>query len=300
MLDARRKGAITASEIGAICGVGRFNTADDILKRKILEELGTPEEFQTNAAMDWGHEHEQDAVDMFAFEHGGSVEKTGENQEFRDTMITVTVSGNDVEYRAGCTPDGIVNGDTVLEIKCPFGKRNQAPDAEKYLADVLEYRYQVQWQMMITGLQSCWLCVWTTHGISTIRIDADPELQAELQQRGGEFTARLRALLADADARDEFLSSCDVDYRDDADFANAVAEYTAANDAATAAEKALKTAREKLIGICKKSTRGCGVSVTKTTRAGAVQYDKIPELNGVDLSKYRKKPTTVWSVRHVK
>lgn len=41
---------------------------------------------------------------------------------------------------------------------------------------------------------------------------------------------------------------------------------------------------------------GCGLQVVKIVRAGAVDYNAIPELAGVDLNQYRKAPSEYWRV----
>jgi hypothetical protein len=38
--------------------------------------------------------------------------------------------------------------------------------------------------------------------------------------------------------------------------------------------------------------RGVGVRVAKLTRRGSVEYEKIPELENVDLNAYRKEDTS--------
>ena len=41
------------------------------------------------------------------------------------------------------------------------------------------------------------------------------------------------------------------------------------------------------------------LTVSKIERKGAVDYKKIPELKGVDLEQFRKKPTNFWKITHV-
>lgn len=46
----------------------------------------------------------------------------------------------------------------------------------------------------------------------------------------------------------------------------------------------------------RKKIAGGGVTCTKVTRKGAVDYSKIPELAGVELDKYRKKESIFWKI----
>ena len=53
--------------------------------------------------------------------------------------------------------------------------------------------------------------------------------------------------------------------------------------------------RAKASGARKLS--GHGLQVIRAERKGSVQYDKVPELDGVDLDRYRKKSSVVYSIR---
>lgn len=53
--------------------------------------------------------------------------------------------------------------------------------------------------------------------------------------------------------------------------------------------------REQLIAAAgDESCRGAGVQLTKYSRQGNVDYSKIPELWGLNLSDYRKPPIDAW------
>ena len=45
-----------------------------------------------------------------------------------------------------------------------------------------------------------------------------------------------------------------------------------------------------------KSCRGSGVQVSRYIRKGTVDYGAIPELQGLDLEEYRKKPIEAWRI----
>lgn len=62
-------------------------------------------------------------------------------------------------------------------------------------------------------------------------------------------------------------------------------------------EESSKEAKEKLIELSQgKSCRGAGYRLIKNVRKGAVQYEEIPELQEVDLEKYRKKDVEFWKI----
>ncbi len=45
-----------------------------------------------------------------------------------------------------------------------------------------------------------------------------------------------------------------------------------------------------------KDCKGCGVSITRTTRKGAINYSLIKELDMIDLEQYRKPSTVIYHV----
>jgi hypothetical protein len=53
-------------------------------------------------------------------------------------------------------------------------------------------------------------------------------------------------------------------------------------------------AREELQKLATaRRTYGCGTEVLRSLRRGAIDYARVPELRGVDLEPYRKKPVEV-------
>lgn len=298
MLDPRRKGAITSSEIGAIAGNGRFAKREDILTRKIREHNGLPNLFQGNVATQWGHDNEAQAVKEYEFLHQ-EVLCHGDQQSFVD----MTIAFDDMELRAGCTPDGLLALDGLLEVKCPYGIRNQVPDAAAYLAKAPEYIDQVQWQMLVTGRSWCAFAVWTTQGIDCLTINADNEHQERLIAVAADFQRDLDAILADPEKQKPYLTDKkskkdDAIERSDADYAAAAEAYRLAHARLEFAQAAADEAKQALIDMTEGlNVKGCGVSIIHSTRAGAVDYKLIPELKGIDLDQYRKAPTTTVTVR---
>lgn len=67
-----------------------------------------------------------------------------------------------------------------------------------------------------------------------------------------------------------------------------------------ALKKEEKILRETLIQMAdaQNVVRG-GLRVMCSVRKGTIQYDQIPELQNVDLEKYRKEPTKVWHFKAV-
>jgi putative phage-type endonuclease len=300
MLDPRRKGAITASEIGAIAGNGRFATRDDVIRRKVREHNGLESEFVSNVATRWGNDNEAQAVAEFEFVTDHLIDSHGEDQQFVDRILE---RGDGIVVRAGCTPDGVLQDGGLLEVKCPYGIRNDTPDASLYLSKCGEYLDQMQWQMMVTNSPHCAFVVWTTEGIDHLTIKQDFDHQERLIVEALKFQQELNAILADPELQKPYLQDKkskkdSAIERSDSDYAEAAAFYRNAQAALVEAQAVADEAKQALIDLTEGlDVKGCGVSIIHSTRAGAVDYKLVPELKGVDLTPFRKPETVTVTVK---
>jgi hypothetical protein len=144
----------------------------DYLTELVVERLTQqPVQRYATAAMQWGTEQEPAARAAYERVTGISVEETG--FVAHDVLL------------AGCSPDGLVDWDGLVEIKCPW---NTAVHIETLLNGMPdEHIPQLQGQMWITGRQWCDF------------VSYDPRMPAELQlhvqriQRDPSFIADLEA-----------------------------------------------------------------------------------------------------------
>lgn len=115
---------------------GRKNYRAELVAERLT---GAKEEGFTSAPMQWGIEWEETARLRYELATGNIVEECGFFTH--DTL------------QAGASPDGLVNHDGVLEIKCP----NTATHIETLKTQRVPYQYywQVVGQMWITGRQWC-------------------------------------------------------------------------------------------------------------------------------------------------
>ncbi len=85
--------------------------------------------------------------------------------------------------------------------------------------------------------------------------------------------------------------------RDDELWNHCASQWQFVNEQIKHLEKEEDALRKQLIFLSADSnTRGNGISLCKIQRKGHVCYDKIPELKGIDLDKYRKEPITTWRI----
>ncbi len=141
---AARLGKVGASRIGDL--MARTKTGYGASRANLMAELicerltGTNAEGYTNAAMQWGIEKEPDAKSLYCLLTDATIEDVG----FLDHPTI---------HMAGCSPDGLVGDDGLVEIKCP----NTATQIETLLSGAVDGKYiqQMQFQMSVTGRAWC-------------------------------------------------------------------------------------------------------------------------------------------------
>ncbi len=152
-----RAGKVTASrvkDIVATTKTGYSTSRDKYMTQLLLERLtNTVAESYTNDAMGWGVEQEPFA--RAAYEAAKSV-----------MVDQVAFVNHPTIEMAGASPDGLVNDDGLVELKCPMSHTH----LESLLGGLDDqYKVQVQWQMASTGRKWTDLCSF------------DPRFPAELQ-----------------------------------------------------------------------------------------------------------------------
>jgi putative phage-type endonuclease len=137
---ALRLGKVTASRVADVIAKtksGYSASRANYMAQLIAERLtGTVAESYTNAAMQHGTETEPEARCAYEFYQGVTVEQ-----------IAFVPHGK--IDQAGCSPDGLVGDDGLVEIKCP----NTATHLETLLGQAIpgKYEAQMQFQMACTG-----------------------------------------------------------------------------------------------------------------------------------------------------
>jgi hypothetical protein len=132
--------ASRASDLMAKTKTGPSASRGNLLALLAIERLtGQPVETYQNAAMQRGIDTEAEARDAYSFARGVAVVEAGfvACADLPDT---------------GCSPDGLVGDDGLVEIKCPASMAKHL-DALRCGAHAVEYRWQLQHQLMVTGRQ---------------------------------------------------------------------------------------------------------------------------------------------------
>lgn len=156
--DAARLGRVTASKVSDATartksgwGASRANYMAALIAERLT---GVSADGFTSSAMQWGTDMEPAARDDYAFVTDGEISQVGFVQHPTIEM-------------AGCSPDGLVGDDGLVEIKCP----NTASHIDTLLGAAIDGKYikQMQWQM------SCCERAWCDF------VSYDPRMPAAMQ-----------------------------------------------------------------------------------------------------------------------
>lgn len=141
---ALRAGKVTASRLAEVIaktktgwGASRANYMAELIAERLT---GIVASGYTNDAMRWGTDTEPQARAAYEFSH--------------DEVVTqIDFVGHPAIAMSGCSPDGLVGDDGLVEIKCP----NTATHLDALLGGKIAEKYVVQmmWQMACTGRKWC-------------------------------------------------------------------------------------------------------------------------------------------------
>jgi putative phage-type endonuclease len=153
-LSPEREGRLTASVFANAIGVGYDS------RQKLWRQLtGREEKFAGNDATQWGSDNEHHAITAYEVHTGDIVQSAGGKQGF------VISASHDW---LGCTPDGFVGDEIVVEAKCPASMNlyGRVPD---------HYMPQVQGQMFITERKLAHFVCWTPDGFEVWEVPFNEE-----------------------------------------------------------------------------------------------------------------------------
>ena len=169
-----RQGIPTASGFDRIVtpAKGELSKQADAYIYELIADriMGVPENVEsfTSREMQYGIDTEPEARAWYQMETGLMVRKVG---------FCVADDGS-----IGCSPDGLVDPDGGLELKCPLAKTHVGYLMQGGLP--AEYKLQVHGSLVVTG-RSWWDFVSYCPGIKPVMIRVEPD----------EFTAKLRDAL---------------------------------------------------------------------------------------------------------
>jgi putative phage-type endonuclease len=183
-----RLGKVTASRVADMVartksgyGASRANYAAQLIAERLT---GQPAESYVNAAMQHGTDTEPEARSAYEFYHGVTVEQ-------------VAFVPHPTIADAGCSPDGLVGDDGMVEIKAP----QTATHLDTLLGQATPARYidQIQFQMACTGREWCDFVSYDPRLPENMRLFV--RRVARDDKRIAELEAEAEAFLQDIEAR---------------------------------------------------------------------------------------------------
>lgn len=171
----KRLGLLTASRFADLMAktkTGPSASRKNLITRLTIERLtGNYMQTYQNDAMTRGIELEAEA------------RKAYEDQE----LIAVDQADyvpHPVHWFVGCSPDGLVGSDGLVEIKCPTAEAKHY-EALRYGSHAVEYKWQLQGQLWVTGRE--WNDAvsydprFTGFELAIVRVERDEKAIAELE-----------------------------------------------------------------------------------------------------------------------
>lgn len=272
-----RNSKITATDCAPIMGVSEYQSA----RMRWLDKVN-PQPKVENDAMRRGKELEPIARDYFS-------------KKYKADFIAPVVLNEDRPWQMASLDGYDARQKMLLEIKCP----GEAVFA-RAKAGVISPDYLYQCHHQLATVQEATFVVLAFFRFDVLgQIETHEVIVDYNQKTVDEITAKeadfyYNHLLA---WKEPTAGRLDYVTREDADWLRVSERWREAKKRLDQADKEEAAARTELISLSEgASCRGFGVQTTTYPRRGAVDYDAIPELQGVDKDRYRKATSTQWRV----
>jgi len=182
---AARLGRVTASRVADIIAKtksGYSASRANYMAELVCERLtGKQGDFYQNAAMVWGTETEPMARSAYEAHSGNLVTETG-------LVLHTSIAD------AGASPDGLIDEDGLVEIKCP----NTSTHIDTLLDEKVPSKYvtQIMWQMACTERKWCDFVSFDPRmpehmQIFVKRVERDDDMIIELEREVEKFLSEL-------------------------------------------------------------------------------------------------------------
>lgn len=276
-----RNNRVGSSDAAAILGISPWQTSWGLY----MQKLGLIPDKKITPNMQYGIDNEEYARNSFCDKSGIKVYPTVVNSKKYHWMIA--------------SLDGVSkDGKTAIEIKWPNNEVYQMA----VNGQVPKYYYcQIQHQIYCLELESMWYSCWQSkwceekncyekYGVDLFIERSETYIQNMIEKEL-EFWNGLQKL------EPPQLSDRDYVEMHSERWENACDGYKKANEKFQEAEEDLGHWKQILMTLSEdKNAIGCGIKLQKIVRKGNVDYKAIPQLQEVDLDKFRKNNSIFWKV----
>lgn len=269
--ETMRKDKIGASDAPIIMGISPYDTPYSLWQRKLDLLAPTP----MTRPMERGHELEPLAREQTEQQLGLSLRP---QVKFHETLPWMMA-----------TLDGLSEDEkTLVEIKCPG-----AVDHQTALSGQIPDKYfpQLQHQLEVCQLEKGFYFSYDGKAGVMIEFYRDDKYIKKLITVEKEFYTCMQDLTPPELTDRDFVDM------ENPEWFILASKWKQINSQLSALENEEKQLRESLISLCgNQSSKGGGVKVTRFLRKGSVDYGKIPQLKGLDIERFRKKPIECWKI----
>jgi len=262
-----RKTKITGTDASVIIGCNPWRTPYQLWRQKM--DLDPPE--VENEAMRRGTLLEGPAREWFIKETRIHCEP---KVVFKDFMMA-SLDGLSSDQRF------------VVEIKCGSKAFSQAEAGEINPM----YICQMMHQMHCADVDQCLYVAFNGEKGIIIPVERDQNFINEMIEKEKEFYECLISFTPPQMTKGDYQEKNDLEWK------NLCDQYRIAQQQLKQAEILEKNLKEQLIALAgSQPTMGHGIKLSKIVKKGAIDYSAIPEIQELDIEKYRKKPTEYWKV----
>lgn len=187
------------------------------------------------------------------------------------------------------TLDGIdLDGKIAVEIKCGGSTGHHFVEVNKKVPDV--YYPQVQHQMEVAGLDGMYFFSFDGQDGVIVEVQKD---QKYIDQMKIEEAAFWKCLL-EMEPPELMERDC-VNMDEETSWRSLSQQWITISTQLKELEKQEQDVKSKLISLANdRNAQGSGIRLTRSISKGAIDYASIPQLQGVDLERYRKNSFTKW------
>lgn len=271
-----RKNYIGASDAGVIMNGVHFNKTPYQLWQ---EKLGIAKSEKDSAAMRMGREMEPQIRSVYQdYTNSHSEPKIVFHPVYKFMMASL--DGFDEDKKIG------------VEIKCL--KKDEHQDVHK---GQMPERYfpQVQHQMACMEAPMMHFFSYFDEDYALLEIERDDKYLDSLYKKEAEFWDHVLNLEAPDLNENDYLDMSSVQ-----GWKERAAQWLRRKELLKSLEEEDKKDRQWFLDQCQKhNAQGHGIKITQSFSPGRVNYNSIPELIGVDLNKYRKKPIERWLFKDI-
>ena len=279
-----RQGKITGSRVAAVLGLCMFQSRESLMRQMVREWYGCTPDFTGNIATRWGEDHEVCAKQAYEADTGHFVDQAG------------LIHHPTHEFLAA-SPDGLINDDGCLEIKCPYSARKTGEF--KPLDDQSHYHAQIQLVLTCCQRQWCDAFFWSPVAQRRNSIVADPHWLPGVIDTLAAFHREFEAIISSKTLSAPFLEDRKV-IMDSPEWQAAAEEYRQCQREKQALDKRLAEVRQRLLDqcTCEKTHYGAGVKAVPSYRSRFDKTALAKDYSELDLNKYyRKDANLIWSIK---